>query len=311
MKWKPARSAGGWVGIGLVIISALVSLGLLWLLTSRPISASFFFLALAALIGGALVVVLGYWTFGFYTLRYHVDRNGIVITWGVLRQVIPMAHIQRLAPGTELAPTTRVRGFTWPGYYVGTGQDPALGPVLFYATRPRAEQLLIVTQSGPGLAPAQAYAISPRDPAAFKLEYELRARLGPTVALTEGATLSRLAQLPLWHDRPLWALVGLTALVNVLLFGYVSWQHPYLPELLPLHFGIQGQVDRIGERTELFLLPIIGLIVLAINALFGFLIHVRERFGTYVLVVSALVVQALLWVATANIILHSLRTLPF
>lgn len=300
MNWKPAHSAGGRVGLGLTIAAALASLGLLWLLTTRPISASFFFLALAALIGVALVGVLGYWTCGFYTLRYRVDRNGLVITWGVLRQVIPVTNIERLAPGTELDPHTRIRGFTWPGYYVGVGHDPNLGPVLSYATRPREEQLLIIT-------PTQVYAISPRDPAAFKLEYELRARLGPTVALTQGAILSRLARLPLWHDRPLWVLAGLTALSNVLLFGYVSWQHPYLPELLPLHFGIQGQVDRIGERTELFLLPIIGLIVLAINALWGFLIHLRERFGTYILLLAALVVQTLLWVATVNIILRALR----
>lgn len=305
MKCNPARSAGGRVGIGLVVGFALASLGLLWLLTTRPISIFSFFLALSVLTGIALVVVFGYWTFGFYTLRYHVDRNGIVITWGVLRQVIPVSNIERLAPGTELDSDTRVRGFTWRGYYVGSGHDPELGAVLFYATRrPRDEQLLVVT-------PTLTYAISPHDPAAFELEYNLRSRLGPTVTLNQGTALARLAQLPLWQDRLLWMLVGLTVLVNVLLFGYVCWQHPYLPELLPLHFSIQGQVDRIGERNELFLLPVIGLIVLVINTIFGILIHLRERFGTYMLLTSALVVQVLLWLATANIVLRGLRTLLF
>jgi len=304
LKWKPARSTGGRVGIGLVVGFALASLGLLWLLTSRPISIFSFFLALSALAGVALVITLSYWTFGFYTLRYHVDRNSIVIAWGALRQVIPVSNIERLAPGTELDPGTRIRGFTWRGYYVGSGQDPELGPVLFYATRPRDEQLLVVT-------PTLTYAISPRDPAAFELEYNLRSRLGPTMTLSQGTALTRLAQLPLWQDRLLWALVGLAVLANVLLFGYVCWQHPYLPELLPLHFGIQGQVDRIGERNELFLLPVIGLIVLTINVLFGILIHLRERFGTYMLLAAALVVQALLWLATANIVLRGLRTVSF
>jgi len=304
LKWKPARSAGGRIGIGLVVVFALASLGLLGLLTTRPISIFSFFLALSALTGVVLVVVLGYWAFGFYTLRYRMDRNGIVIAWGVLRQVVPVSNIERLASATELDPGTRVRGLTWPGYYVGTGQDPELGSVLFYATRPRAEQLLIVT-------PTATYAISPRDPAAFELEYALRSRLGPTVALHQGTVLSRLARLPLWQDRLLWVLVGLAVLVNVLLFGYVSWQHPYLPELLPLHFGIQGQVDRIGERDELFLLPVIGLIVLAINVSFGILIHLRERFGAYMLLASALVVQVLLWLATANVVLRGLRVLAF
>lgn len=304
MKWKPARSAGGRLGIVVVIGFALASLGLLWLLTIRPISIFSFFLALSALIGVALVVVLGYWTFGFYTLRYRVDRNSITITWGILRHVIPVSNIQRLAPGTDLDPGIRVRGFAWRGYYVGTGRDPELGPVLFYATRPRDEQVLVVTST-------LTYAISPRDPAAFKLEYDLRSRLGPTVILRQGTALARLAQLPLWRDRFLWTLMGLVVLANALLFGYVCWQHPYLPELLPLHFGILGQVDRIGERNELFMLPFIGLVVVALNALLGILIHLRERFGTYVLLSSALVVQVLLWLATVNIVLRGLRMLSF
>jgi hypothetical protein len=288
--------------LGAVLV--LASLGLLWLLTAQPISVFSFFMALGALTGGALVVALGYWTLGFYTLRYRVDRNGIVITWGAIRQVIPTANIERLAPGVELAPGTRLRGFMWPGYYIGSGHDSEKGPVLCYATRPRAEQLLVVT-------PTLTYAISPRDPAAFELEYELRSRLGPTVALTQGTSLARIARLPLWRDRWLWVLLGLMALANVLLFGYVFWQYPYLPELLPLHFGIQGQVDRIGERNELFLLPIIGLVVSVVNVLFGSLIHVRERLGTYMLWASALAVQILLWLATANIILRALRTPTF
>ena len=304
MNWKPARSAGGWVGLGLVGICALASLGLFWLLITRPISILSFFLALVVLAGVVLVAGLGYWTLGFYTLRYRLDRNGVVITWGVIRQVIPAANIVRLAPGAELAPSTRVRGFTWRGYYVGSGHDPTLGPVLFYATRPRAEQLLVVT-------PTLTYAISPRDPAAFELEYSLRSSLGPTVVLSQGASLARIARLSLWRDRWLWVLLGLTLLANVLLFGYMSWQHPYLPELLPLHFSILGQVDRVGERNELFLLPIIGLIVLVINVVFGGLIHVRERLGTYMLWASALGVQILLWLATVNIILRALRPPTF
>lgn len=295
---------GGRVGLVLILVVALVSLGLFWLLSTRPISIAFFFLALSVLVGVILTVVLGYWTFGYYTLRYRVDRNGIVIMWGLLRQVIPVSNILRLAPGTDLDPGTRARGFTWRGYYVGTGQDPELGPVLFYATRPREEQLLVVT-------PSVTYAISPRDRAEFELEYQLRARLGPTVALEQGTALTRLARLGLWQDRWLWALVALVIVANVLLFGYTSWQYPYLPDLLPLHFGILGQVDRIGERTELFLLPIIGLVVWGLNLLLGILFHRRERLATYVLIASALVVQVVLWLAAANIVVRGLRIVTF
>src|SRR3989304_1455233 len=71
--------------------------------------------ALGALYGGALVLgraipgafflalgaLYAYWTWGCRSLRYVVDRNSLSIRWGGLRQVVPLANIERPIPAGE------------------------------------------------------------------------------------------------------------------------------------------------------------------------------------------------------------------
>jgi len=71
---------------------------------------------------------------------------------------------------------------------------------------------------------------------------------------------------------------------------------------LPLHFNSLGQVDRIGTKTELFALPIIGVIILGTNSLLGLLLYRREQAGAYLLWGAAAGAQALFWLATLSIV---------
>ena len=55
--------------------------------------------------------------------------------------------------------------------------------------------------------------------------------------------------------------------VAVLILGW--WValsvYPRLPEQIPVHFGVKGEPDRWGGRWMIFLLPMIGAAVLALN----------------------------------------------
>lgn len=42
---------------------------------------------------------------------------------------------------------------------------------------------------------------------------------------------------------------------------YLFWYWNQLPDQIPAHFGVDGEVDRYGSRVELFLLPIIGIVM--------------------------------------------------
>ena len=66
----------------------------------------------------------------------------------------------------------------------------------------------------------------------------------------------------IWRDQTARLLLGAAVAINLGLFAFLCARFPKLDLQLPLHFNIQGFADRIGTKTELFALPIIGLIIL-------------------------------------------------
>ena len=108
------------------------------------------------------------------------------------------------------------------------------------------------------------------------------------------------------RDRYLWALVIVALVVNLGLFGYLIFEFsrvpPALPPLVPLHFDVNGDPDRIESRDALFSLAQIGLIVIIGNLGLGALMYRRERLAAYLLAATATVIQLLLWFAAIQII---------
>lgn len=103
------------------------------------------------------------------------------------------------------------------------------------------------------------------------------------------------------HDYVLLALLGVTLLVNLALFGFLLVRYNGLPDPLPLHFDASGLPDRIESKNGILALPAIGLVVYGINSVFGIIAYRRQRAATLLLVVGALCVQVLMWLATINI----------
>jgi uncharacterized membrane protein len=54
---------------------------------------------------------------------------------------------------------------------------------------------------------------------------------------------------------PAFVLLAITWLLAIFSF-------PYLPETVPMHFDLQGNVDRYGSRAEIFILPTIATVVM-------------------------------------------------
>ncbi len=291
MVWKPRRSIGGLVGVAAILSVLAID----WMLFSRlmrsPVSLASFALALAILSSLPLLIFLTHRTYGFFNLRYQLDRNGLTITWADTQQVIPLGEIIRIVDGVSI----KTRGVRWPGYWIGRKEVRGVGSVLFYATCPPAEQLLVMT-------PNVSYAISPTAKEEFIAAFEVKRRLGPTKKLNQGIHQARFRSWPIWGDRGVLLLVALGFLANLALFAYLCWRYPALPELLPLHWDASGQADRIGTRGQLFLLPIIGLATMLANCGLGFSIYGREKLGTYLLLGGAAIVQIFLWLAALNII---------
>jgi len=301
MNWRSRGSVGvplGLLFMGLVLAAAGGLLDRLITQHIRPQEIGFlsFLMGVVILLSLPVLVILAYHTLSCLTLRYRLDRNGLAIRWAGGKQVIPIRDIQRILPGRHLGgPIVRRQGVRWPGHERGEGAVPGIGRARFLATRPLKDELLLVT-------PGQAIGISPHDPEGFLAAFEARKALGPNRLLDPEVYHASWFNWPLWTDRTAWVLLGAALIINLCLFGYLCIRYPGLDLQLPLHFNSLGQVDRIGTKTELFALPIIGVIILGTNSLLGLLLYRREQAGAYLLWGAAAGAQALFWLATLSIV---------
>jgi hypothetical protein len=111
------------------------------------------------------------------------------------------------------------------------------------------------------------------------------------------------------RDHWVWPPAVVALVVNAGLLIFVWFQTNTLGEqlgvaapLVPMHFDSNGQPDRVDPVSALYALPLIGLIVLAINVLLGAFIYRRERVASYLLIMAANLVQVFLWAAVITIL---------
>src|SRR5215471_13725093 len=58
---------------------------------------------------------------------------------------------------------------------------------------------------------------------------------------------------------------ALTVVVLILSWWIALNAYPNLPERIPRHFGITGEVNAWGGRWMIFLMPLIGTVIFAVN----------------------------------------------
>ncbi|MCB9444550.1 MAG: DUF1648 domain-containing protein [Ardenticatenaceae bacterium] len=282
---QPSTSPGTIFGFSCMVGFILLDVVLFMLLIRGPITLLSFLLGVLLLASLPLLAVVAYWTSSLSTTRYHVVENALLIEWGSLRQVIPLAAIESLQPGGKI---TQFRGLRWPGLMIGRGQIDGQVAVVF-ATRPAAEQLLLKTETA-------VYAISPVDLENFKncLEALRTAEMAEPVDLPE----SHLGFLSwsFWNEWPAHLLLAASGLLNLALFGYLTAVYNHLPAQVPLHFNQLGQVDRLAAPNRLFLLPLIGLTVWLVNGTGGWFFYQQsQKLPAYLLWGTAVLVQLAIW----------------
>ena len=58
-----------------------------------------------------------------------------------------------------------------------------------------------------------------------------------------------------------WVLEGTGFVAIVLLFGIPAYFYKDLPDTIPIHFGIEGIPDRTGSKGDIWIIPVIGLVI--------------------------------------------------
>ncbi len=294
LEWKADYKTGALVGIGIVVLMLLADGGLLWRVVHGPINGWSFLCAVLVLLSLPAIVLIAYRIYNLAHLRYSLDRNRLLIVTGALQQIIPLARIERVLEGDK-GRQVQLKGITWPGYAIAAGMVEGLGLTLFYGVEPPQEQVIVVT-------PTLSYGISVPDVDDFMEIFAACRRLGPNVEVEQTSQRAPFVHWPIWRDHVAHGVLLGGIVLNALLFALLCFRYPRLPPLLPMHYDIAGQVDRIASRREAFALPLIGLLIWTINGLLGAILYRGERMASYLAWSGGLFVQVFFLLALWNLV---------
>jgi hypothetical protein len=288
----------GWI-TGLVIVAVLIALtvalgALAWML---PITLWTFLMGVAAIVMLAIIVRLIYQLWGLINAVYEMDRNAVTIHWGGTQHQVPLASVQAVLQGDDVKALRMQPGFRWPGYFVGLGEAADVGQILFFATRPLAEQVIIRTAG-------MAYAISPKDREEFLQALRERLEMGPTQEVVESSKHPVFLDWDIWRDRLGLSVLSGSLMLLTLLVGVLCWRYPYLPPEIAMRFGSAGEALLVVAASRIFYLALLGVIFMVINGGLGLLLYRHRRTATYFLWIGLLAVQGMLWAAAVSILMR-------
>ena len=291
MEFRPPRTVGTLFGGAVAAWCFILTAALAVRGATQPVALGVIPLYIVASVFFFIGVLFAYWTYSLGTMRYVLDRNMLTVTWGDIRQLVPMSQIERLVPGREL-PAPHVAGVSWLGHHVGRAEvEGGIGDTLFYSTHRSADDLLyVVTAHG-------AYALSVEDEVAFAEAVQAQQRLGSLVAVPQAPDRLYLAAQPFWEDRTAQVLAFAAFATFFAMFAYIYRQYPNLPASIPLSFPQLSGVTRIGSKSDLLKLPAVGIVLLLANLALGFVAHSWERMVGYVLLLATIGAEGILLAA--------------
>ena len=94
MEFRTSSFRNGLIGLVAVGVLAVVGIVLVRQLIHGTFSLLAFGFAVALLLDLAVLCMVVYWSVATLSLRYRLDRNGVIITWGASRLVLAMDRIQ-------------------------------------------------------------------------------------------------------------------------------------------------------------------------------------------------------------------------
>ena len=297
----PPLSPGRIVGLALSTILFLLDIGFIVLLFVVPVGIFTVLLGLMILASLPLVGIVIYVTAGISRARYRVESGLLLIEWGRLVQAVPLHTILEVLPSDSIQEESDFRGIRWPGCMIGQGKalltDGRELGTSYYATRLLEEQILIVTDK-------MTYGLSPADPINFIAS--LRALMESDLGEEDTAAYAEMDILnwSIWPEKKALVLLGVSLILNLLLLATLAILHSRLPDQVSLHFSQFGDADRTGSPSELFILPLIGLLAWVGAAIGGwFFYYLRhEKPVSYIILGFTVFIDIATWIAIIGLI---------
>jgi hypothetical protein len=298
MNYYPSRRFGLLFG-GLLFLAAFgMTLLSIFQLATAEISPLLTLWVITPILGAPTAAFILFQIYGLLTARYRVDREGMLISWGFAREEIPLAEVSDIRLLDEVSlPILPGPGPWWPGCVTGRKQLEGYGEVEFFGTDFRAGAALI-------LAGERRFAITPRDPEAFREGHRDAFRLGSLSPIPWTSSRPNFLVTQIWAEPLARGLVLVGLGLPLLLLAYLTIRVPRLPGSVPLGFGPSGIATNLGPASRLLLLPMISGFVWATDLLLGIWLFRRpaNRFLAHVVWAASIAVDLLFWGAILQLL---------
>ncbi len=260
LEFPPPRERGTAIHGTLIAALVLITTVAGWLATNEPIGLR---LALYILAAGFAFAPLPFLVYRLYSLLrgvYRLDREMLILSWGLRSEKIPVSDIEWVRPLAALTTPLPLPVLHLPGSVLGHRHAGELGTVEFIAAE--VDTLLLVATR------KQVFAISPADPAGFVHNVQNAMELGslsPTAAESfyPSFVVGEAWKSPL--TRYFW-LAGL--FLNIGLLMWVSLLTPTLGPV-PLGFLPSGEAGERVPGAGLMLLPVLSIFLTLLSWLLG------------------------------------------
>lgn len=252
-------SAGGternfWAGVALALAIDLPFVVLLLTLRSGSPYLTLLLALLFLAVSGFLIAV----SYQAQRMDYILYERDLVVDFGVSPLRLPYDRIVR-AEVTRTSLRFRLFGGSWFGAYWGIFTTPNLGKAQVYSTRPSGEFVVLSLSDGTKVL------LSPTRANDFAEEINRRAIAAYEQGVTEG------------HENRRGAFIQASVLILawLALAAYIASVYPALPNIIPVHFGLDGLPNRWGNKSELLWLVAVALLFPGLDILFAL------KFSTY------------------------------
>lgn len=269
LSFPPQRQRGLALQTSLLLGLSAVTAIAIWRASLSAIGLTLVVYIIIAALAFLPLPFLAYWLYALTRANYRLDRDQLILSWGLRLEQIPISDIEWVRPASTMGKSFPLPLLALPGSVLGIRRHAELGTIEFLASE--VKSLLLVATA------KKVFAISPEDPAGFMESIQHAIEMGSLTPASPQSLYPSFVVVQAWESplaRYLW-LAGI--FLNLGLLVWVSLMIPGLRQV-PLGFLPSGGPSPAVPGVGLILLPALSIGLFIFGWVAGlFFYRSRER----------------------------------
>lgn len=211
-----------------------------------------------------LLFLIGSRTYGLYTARYTIDRDYLLIDWGLRKEKIPLSDIEWMRGQAESQQKFPLPLIRFPGQILGSVFDHNFGTIEYFASE--VSTLIFIGTS------KRILAISPNEPNRFINTFNRQVEMGSLEKSGGRSENANLVFLEILRSDLNRIVLFLIFFLNIGIMVWVTYLAPKL-NLVSLGFGADLTPLEPVAGSQIILIPILSWILSLFSFFLGMVLY--------------------------------------